>query len=77
MQVRTRYLSGPINGTILRRTRELRANATDAERRRWSRLRREQLGVRFRRKRSRHLPLRGAAIALLSHSVEAVEKARN
>ena len=47
--MRTRYTRGLINGTVLRHARELRADATDAEHRLWSRLRRDQLGVRFRR----------------------------
>jgi very-short-patch-repair endonuclease len=47
--MRTRYRRSLVHGTLLRHCRAMRADATDAERKLWSRLRRRQLGARFKR----------------------------
>src|SRR5512135_2862526 len=48
--MRSRFERGLINGTLLQRSRQLRIDATDAERRLWSYLRSKNLdGARFRR----------------------------
>jgi elongation factor P--(R)-beta-lysine ligase len=47
--VRTRFRDGLANGTMLARARDMHRNATDAEQKLWSRLRRKSLGVGFKR----------------------------
>jgi very-short-patch-repair endonuclease len=49
-RMRTRFAAGLLHGTLLRHSRELRKDATDAERWLWAHLRKKNLeGARFRR----------------------------
>ena len=47
--MRSRYRRGLLEGVTRQRARELRKNPTAAEKLLWARLRRQHLGVRFRR----------------------------
>lgn len=47
--MRTRHLRGLTDGFFLEHARRMRSDATDAERKLWSRLRRGQLGIKFKR----------------------------
>jgi very-short-patch-repair endonuclease len=47
--MQTRFHNALVNGTILARSRQMRSEATDAERKLWQNLRRANLGVKFKR----------------------------
>ncbi len=47
--MQTRFRDSLLNGTLLARARQMRSEATDAERKLWAHLRRKNLGVKFKR----------------------------
>jgi very-short-patch-repair endonuclease len=48
-KMQTRFNKALLNGTLLARSRQMRSEATDAERKLWQNLRRGNLGVKFKR----------------------------
>jgi very-short-patch-repair endonuclease len=47
--MQTRFRKAMLNGTLLSRARQMRSQPTDSERKLWERLRRDSLGVKFKR----------------------------
>ncbi len=52
--MQTRFRDALLNGTLLARARQMRSEATDAERKLWAHLRRNSLGVKFKRQYAVH-----------------------
>ena len=48
-KTQTRFRNALLNGVLLSRSRQMRSEPTDAERKLWAQLRRSSLGVKFKR----------------------------
>ena len=48
-KMQTRFRNALLNGTLLERSRQMRSDPTDAERKLWAMLRRDGLGVKFKK----------------------------